>query len=260
MEEECPECRRSLCRTLELKLSKSMQKMETLFQTAFEMRGMLSDIREIDDSLVQAQSGVLCIIGNPKHANALFTRLCVKSLMPKMHGGLGSDSALVVDAGNCSDAYLAVNFARQYGFDVETMLQSIVVTRPFTIHQLAFSITSELPRTVTRHSGTGGNVRLAAVSNLFALFEQEPQMDASEAEKLAGEIIDCIIEMGNKILVIVTMHSESIYSALAVRKFTRRIYLSKRAGSPWLSVNVCSAEQSTEFALLERELFTVRNR
>jgi hypothetical protein len=64
-------------------------------------------------------------------------RLCVRALMSKRQGGFESTNVIFIDAGNNSDVYQCVNFARQYGLDKEMVLHSILVTRAFTIYQLA---------------------------------------------------------------------------------------------------------------------------
>jgi hypothetical protein len=76
--------------------------------------------------------------------NILLTRLCVRALMSKRQGGFQSPSIIFIDAGNCSDIYQCVNFARQYGLDIQKVLDSIIVSRPFNIHQLAGLIINEL--------------------------------------------------------------------------------------------------------------------
>ena len=59
-------------------------------------------------------------------------------MLPKRYGGMGSDYSkpIAIDAGNCSNVYQFVYFARQYGLEVKKVLQSIVVSRVFTIYQL----------------------------------------------------------------------------------------------------------------------------
>jgi hypothetical protein len=58
-------------------------------------------------------------------------RLIVRSLLPERHGGFGSENVIIIDAGNCSDVYGSVYFARQYGLDIRNILRRIVVSRPF---------------------------------------------------------------------------------------------------------------------------------
>ena len=108
------------------------------------------DIAQIDRciNLTDRGDGGLCITSSGsslRHTNnILLTRLCVRALLSKRQGGFGSPSVIFVDAGNCSDIYQCVNFARQYGLDVQKVLDSIIVSRPFTIHQLAGLVSNHL--------------------------------------------------------------------------------------------------------------------
>ena len=59
---------------------------------------------------------------------------------------------IAIDAGNCTDVYQCIDFARQYGLEVKKVLQSIVVSRIFTIYQLAHLIIFELPKIIEQFS------------------------------------------------------------------------------------------------------------
>lgn len=121
-------------------------------------------------------------------ANLLATRLCVRALMSKKQGGFESPAVVFVDAGNCSDIYQCVNFARQYGMDIDNMLNRIIVSRPFTINQLAALIINELEEMVFRFS-----IKLVIISDILKLFNQEPQkqlqLNSDEAKWLMKEIV-----------------------------------------------------------------------
>jgi hypothetical protein len=58
---------------------------------------------------------------------------------------------IFIDAGNDLDIYQYVSFVRQYGLDIKKFLQSIVVSRMFTIYQLANTIIYELPKLIIQH-------------------------------------------------------------------------------------------------------------
>jgi hypothetical protein len=51
-------------------------------------------------------------------------------MLPKRHGGMGEGYSKIIDidAGNCSDVYQIVNFARQYGLEIKRVLQNIIVS------------------------------------------------------------------------------------------------------------------------------------
>jgi hypothetical protein len=99
--------------------------------------------------------------------------------MSKRHGGFGSPSVIFIDAGNCSDIYQCVNFARQYGLDIQKVMESIMVSRPFNVHQLAGLLIDELdPALVTQRFGA----KLMVISDLLKMFteQQDSRLDPDE--------------------------------------------------------------------------------
>ena len=146
LKEECPSCGSLLSNTLQnARLSpqliqsqqitsdpthKPLEQLSVDFQTAYRHIQDLSirysfDIRKIDSLLDLEACGTLCIIGEQKYAQLLIDRLCVHSLLPVRHGGIGQDQSkiIAVDAGNRTNVYRFVDFARQYGIEVEKALQ-----------------------------------------------------------------------------------------------------------------------------------------
>ena len=71
--------------------------------------------------------------------------------MSNRQGRFNSSKVILVDAGNTSDVYQCVNFARQYRLNITKVLQSIIISRSFTIYQLASIIINE-PSKVIEHS------------------------------------------------------------------------------------------------------------
>jgi hypothetical protein len=136
--------------------------------------------------------------------NSLITRLCVRALMSKRYGGLESPSVIFVDAGNCSDIYQCVNFARQYGLDIEKVLESIIVSRPFTIHQLAGLIINDLVQSSAILQRFGA--KLVVISDLLRMFIQDPQIDTDESRWLVKEIVKALQKLANHLLVVVSLH------------------------------------------------------
>lgn len=165
LREECPSCGALLSTTLQnmeifppLSLSqhvpsdatpKLVEHLSVDFQTACRQIQDLNtrfafDIKKIDSLLGLQSTGTLCIVGEQKYTQILIDRLCVHSVLPRRYGGIGSDysKTIAIDAGNCSNIYQFVDFARQYGLEVKKALQNIVGSRVFTIYQLAFNNTS----------------------------------------------------------------------------------------------------------------------
>jgi hypothetical protein len=66
--------------------------------------------------------------------------------------GEGYTKIIAIDAGNCSDVYRIVDLARQYGLQIKKVLQNIIVSRAFTIYQLAHLVIDELPKIIERLS------------------------------------------------------------------------------------------------------------
>ena len=66
------------------------------------------------------------------------------------------------DAGNSLDFYQYENFARQYCLDIKEILQRIVVSRAFTVYQLADLIINELPKVIKQF-----DTRLVVISDLL---------------------------------------------------------------------------------------------
>lgn len=132
--------------------SLALPKIQTAYEE-FSISRLTFDIRKIDAFLDLTTGESLCIIAaNKKHTNTLLTRLCVRALMSNRQGGFNSSKVIFVDAGNTSDVYQCVNFARQYGLNIKKVLQSIVVSRSFTIYQLANTIINEPPNIQLRIS------------------------------------------------------------------------------------------------------------
>jgi hypothetical protein len=130
-------------------------------------------------------------------------RLCVRALMSKRQGGFESTNVIFIDAGNNSDVYQCVNFARQYGLDIKKVLQSILVTRAFTIYQLADLLINGLPRVIQRF-----DVKVIMIADLLNLFTNDPNIDRNEAISLIKEIIDSIRKTLDNILVMVSFQQQ----------------------------------------------------
>ncbi len=90
----------------------------------------------------------------------------------------------MIDAGNKSDIYQTVNFARQYGMDFRKVLDRIIVTRTFTIHQVkSIILSSELTKTIQRHQA-----RTVVIPGLLDLFD-DTNINQKEASRIIGRIV-----------------------------------------------------------------------
>jgi len=122
------------------------------FKTALEYRDKFTFGHEKIDSILELHLGhMIGIFGETKYSNALATRLIVRSLLPRNHGGVNAEKVIVIDADNSSSPYLYVDIARQYGMHHSKVLRNVVVSRQFTIYQLTNTIIYDLPRRVQIH-------------------------------------------------------------------------------------------------------------
>jgi hypothetical protein len=204
------------------------------------------DIPAIDRLLVLADRGGICVTGGDgRRANTLVTRACVRALMSRRQGGFGSPSVLFVDAGNCSDIYECVDFARQYGLDSEKILDGIIVSRPFTIHQLARLIIHDLQPAMQRF-----HAKLVVISDLLQMFTKDPQVDPDEARWLVREIALMVRKLAARSLVIVSITDLPEYARRFLAFFDHQI------GIEGTEAKVCNSRHRTArtVKLPEREL------
>jgi hypothetical protein len=205
LKEECPSCGALLIDTLQNRRissdaaqqnqvvtstnQKPAERLSVDFQTAYQqiedsIIKFSFDIPKIDSLLDLNARGSLCIIGEQKYTQLAIDRLCVHSMLPKRHGGIGEgySKIIAIDAGNCSDVYQLVNFARQYGLEVKRVLNNIFVSRVFTIYQLARLIITGLPRIIEQLSSGGKNTAVV-IYGLLHLFVSEPHIDKADAKQ-----------------------------------------------------------------------------
>ena len=244
LREECPSCGALLSTTLQNMeifppLSQSQQissdptpklveHLSVDFQTAYRQIQDLNnrfafDIEKIDSILDLGATGTLCIVGEQKYTQILIDRLCVHSMLPRSYGGMGSDYSkpLAIDAGNCSNIYQFVDFARQYGLEVKKVLQSIVVSRVFTIYQLADLIIHELPKIIQELSPRN---KLIVVYDLLHLFVFDPHIDKADAKYLIKEISSSLRRLSKDRFVIVSFaHRNNEYEKSLLPVFDKRI-------------------------------------
>lgn len=244
--EECPACGCKLSETLQMQpKNQDACRQRTLFQTAYEVNACLGlGISEIDSFLALRLGDRLCIVGD--HANLPVTRLCVRAFMPIKQGGLGAGSVVFVDAGNSSDVYRCVNFARQFGLDTKKVLRGIVVSRAFTIHQLAALVAHELPKAARQF-----NAKLVVVSDLLRMFTEDPQVSHKEAQYLISEIMESVHRIDD-VLLVMSLQGNSPYDNQILPSFGKRIEATH------LGIKLHNGRRSRQVAMPEKELYVVR--
>lgn len=252
LKEECPSCGSILAeslirRTLRPESKISPPKIQTA-DTLLQLNKLRFDIPAID-SFIELTAKDLCSISG-YGANVLLTRLCVRSLLPERYGGLNSPYVMVADAGNRTDVYGVVNFARQYGMSKKNAAERILVVRAFTVYQVRRLISVELPEIVQKYQ-----VRSVIVPGLLKVFDEDPNMRMKDVKKETSRIIEAINELSTRVLVVTSVqqggntHSESV-----LRAFKKRINLLRRDKYSTLKAEIYNQGDSKVVNLTEREL------
>ena len=152
----------------------------------------------------------------------MINRLCIHSLLPKRHDGIGGpdySKIIAIDAGNCTDVYQLVDFARQYGLEIEKVLKNIVVSRVFTIYQLAYLIVHKLQEAIEQFSSEKKN-RLIVIYGLLHLFVSDPHADKADAKNLIKEIASSLRKVSKERFIIVSFaHCNMEYQKLLLPVF-----------------------------------------
>ncbi|MGC2572942.1 MAG: hypothetical protein WA364_15640 [Candidatus Nitrosopolaris sp.] len=188
--EECPKCGSLLSESLK-RMQVSHQRDNSNSTTAASSllcthrfhTVSFFDIKKIDSVLTFGIAECISLIGN--YSKILIERLCIRALLSERHGGFGSPYVIIIDAGNNSDIHSSVNFARQYGLDLKDTLKRIVLSRPFTIYQLANLVTCELPKAVQEF-----DTKTIIISDMLRMFLQS--QTSKEARPIIKEIINSL--------------------------------------------------------------------
>jgi Rad51 len=238
--EECPKCGSLLSENLKRRQvsqqdnSNSITTSSSLLSTRFHTVSRLSfDIKKIDSILAFEIGECVSLIGN--YSKILIERLCIRALLSERHGGFGSHYVIIIDAGNSSDIYSCVNLARQYGLDLKDMLKRIVVSRPFTIYQLANLVTCELPKAVQKF-----DTKTIIISDMLRMFLQDSQTRIKEARPIIKEIINSLRRISNNACVIVSFNYTlpSEYYQMLIPYFDKCIHLTNDASDNSLLVEM----------------------
>jgi hypothetical protein len=217
--EPCPFCGSLLSDSLQKRPLVPKPEKPVLFQSATKVPRLTIDIEKMDSSLHLFSLGQkVAIIGNS--SQKLIERLVVRAQLPHRYGGLDSHVVLV-DAGNSSDLYLGINFARQYGLDIKDSLSKIISSRAFTVYQLENLITNMLPDVISRH-----DAKLVVISELLSMFD-DPYLDAMDAKMLLDSILESISKL-KQCLVIVSISRSVKYYEIIQKSFDRTIILSNK--------------------------------
>ena len=183
----------------EIKSLKLKTAYDYLNQISFTVGGTQNKTIELlsDDAI--------CLRGDSRMTNLMLTKIAVRCLMPKKYGGFRSSKVFVLDAGNCTDVYQFIDFMKQYGLNIKKNLKKIVISRVFTVYQLAHFLKYELPKIINDY-----RINIVIIPDLLAMFLQEAEMDVDEVKFLIAEIADIlkVITREGKVLLIASLSFE----------------------------------------------------
>ena len=183
------------------------------FKTALEYRDRFTfGIDKLDLKLQLHLDDMVGIFGDTRYTNGLATRLVVRSLLPRKHGGVEAENVIVIDADNSSSPYLYVDIARQYGLHHSKVLRNVIVARQFTIYQLTHNIIYDLPRRIQLHKP-----KVVVISGLLDQFYQDPYINISETERLVLQIVTALHKIKDVFIVLTSRmtNSQIVYPALS---------------------------------------------
>jgi len=218
--ESCPSCGSMLSQSLQKRSSIKKVRDQILFQPASSIPQFRFDIEKLDSILNFLRPGqVVAITGH--NCQNLIERLSVRAQLPKKHGGLDSN-VVIIDGGNSSDPYLSINFARQYGLQVDTVLSRIIASRTFTVYQLWSIVTHELQNVISRY-GT----KFVVISDILYMFSDDPFLDQNEAKLILQDMMDSISKIQDCI-VLVSISKPTRYHDMVSKLFDIIIKVTKQ--------------------------------
>jgi hypothetical protein len=183
------------------------------FKTALEYRDKFTFGHEKLDSILELHlDDMIGIFGDTRYTNTLATRLVVRSLLPRNHGGSNAEKIIVIDADNSSSPYLYVDIARKYGMHHRNVLRKVLVSRQFTIYQLTNTILYDLPKRIQLHKP-----KVVVISGLLDQFYHDPYIRTAEAESLISQIVTSLYKTKDVFIVLTSrlIENQIVYPALS---------------------------------------------
>jgi hypothetical protein len=204
---------------------------------------VILNMEEVDSFLNLIISDTLLIIGETRFTNLLISRLYVnaslnysfrsklqtKKMVDNNSKERVSASVMVIDAGNSTDFYLVINFARQYGLDIKKFLQSVIISRMFTVEQLANTIINQIQKII---KNIYSRIKVIVVINLLTMFINDPNLSDTESRLLIRQILDSLNKISKEfnVLVIVSC-TQTKYDKLVSRRFLKTVRISTVNGN-----------------------------
>ncbi len=127
----------------------------------------------------------------------LIPKLTIKALLPRNYGGLESPTVTIIDGvirghSNHLDFYIFIDYAIQYGINVNSALERIIITRSFTAHRLANTVICKLSKMIQKCRSN-----IVIITDLFAT---DGQIHLSERRWLLSHIIKSIHDISESII------------------------------------------------------------
>jgi hypothetical protein len=125
----------------------------------------------------------------------------IKALLPRNNDGMEYPSVTIIDSSsirghsNHLAFYSFIDYAIQYGINVNSVLERIIITRSFTAHQLANTILCKLPKMIQKYRSN-----IVIITDLFVTDEQ---LHLSKRKGLLGHMLKSIHTISESIIVAV---------------------------------------------------------
>src|SRR5918912_2514432 len=188
------------------------------------------------------------------------TRLCVNALLSSSSSKKNNrklvassrfhtSNVILVDAGNSTDFYQYVNFARQYYRRdvISRVLNNTIITRPFTVYQLADIVINQLPNVIQQY-----DAKMVVVSDLLDMFIHDPQIEVDEARYLIYEIVNAITKSKalEDVLVVVSLpfvgntyhHNDKLaissYNKMILPRFDKSIEITDKENKNMIDIKI----------------------
>lgn len=166
---------------------------------------------------------------------------------------MNSPYALIADAGNRTDVYRAINFARQYGLNKEQVGNRILVIRAFTVSQVLKLLSFELPRLIKKYQ-----IKSVVIPGLLNTIDEEPSMKPKEAKREIGKMMRAVAEISSKALVVTSIQQDGKYAAWVLPEFKKHINLVNGTDGR-ITVEMNSQGERKTISLVEQDLKVVHS-
>ncbi|MEP6577104.1 MAG: hypothetical protein ABJB85_11810 [Nitrososphaerota archaeon] len=218
------------------------------FKTALEYRDRFAfGIDKLDSKLQLHLDDMIGIFGDTRYTNALSTRIVVRSLLPRNHGGVNAENVIVIDANNSSDPYLYVNVGREFGMHYRNLLHKVLISRQFTIYQLTHTIIYDLPKRIELYKP-----KLIVISGLLDQFYQDPYINIDEAERLVSQIVTALHKIKEAFIILTSRFTDNQIEFPAMSRI--EIRAKKEFDETKLNLSIYNNGRLRKVSMIEAEL------